>query len=104
MCAKGSLDDAGASRGIRAILCHPKKIYLDLVSVSCLYIFGYPFGSNKGSNSHSSTISVFENPKKNRSMQFGHHFGDLEGVNWPNEFNCDLEHSKKRIKSKGPMV
>ena len=50
--------DARASRGIRAILCHPKKMYLDLVSISCVFIFGYPFGSNKGSNSHSSTISV----------------------------------------------
>ena len=50
--------DAGASSGVRAILCHPKKICLLIVYVSCVLIFGYPFGSNKGSDSHSSIISV----------------------------------------------
>ena len=53
------VSDLGASSGVRAILCHPKKKKcLGIVYVSCVCIFGYPFGSNKGSNSHNSTISV----------------------------------------------
>ena len=42
--------DARASSGVRAIMYHP-KICLVLV-----FIFGYPFGSNRDSSSHSSTI------------------------------------------------
>ena len=29
-------------------------------------------------------------------MYLGHHFGKLEGVNWPDERNHDLEHFQKK--------
>ena len=48
--------DVGESSGVRETLYCP-KIFLEIFYVQCVVIFGYPFGSNKGSNSHSSTSS-----------------------------------------------
>lgn len=48
--------DVGASSGVREILYYPKN----MVSVSfylMFYIYRFPFGPNRDSNSHSSTIN-----------------------------------------------